>query len=463
MKITIIGAGPGGYESAIYAAKRGAEVVLIEKDKLGGTCLNRGCIPTKAFLASYDINCAVNDAADFGINIPEGDISIDYPAILARKNKVMESLVKGIAFLEEKAGVTIINGTGSIIDAHNVHVDKADGTSEDIATDAIILATGSVPVAPAIFKVNGKNVITSNEVLDFDKAPESMILVGGGVIGCEIGQFLHAMGTEMTIVEALPRLVATMDEDVSKQIARQFKKEKIKVICDDGIKEVNPSDDHVDVVLASGKELSAEYVLVAVGRAPYTEGLGLDATGVAMDERHRVIVDDHMRTNIDDIYAIGDIVPTAQLAHVASKEGMVAVDNILGEDRKMTYHAVPGCVFTNPELASCGTLEKDLIAQGKEVDVDYKVGRCDFKSLGKAQASGHIAGFVKVIVDMNDVLIGAEIVGARASDMLQVLTTAVECGLTAEQVSNSIFPHPTMSEGIREAIHDINGLAITKL
>ena len=182
-----------------------------------------------------------------------------------------------------------------------------------------------------------------------------------------------------------------------------------------------------------------------------------------MAERGRVAVDDHMKTNVDNIYAIGDIVPSAQLAHVASKEGLVAVDNIFGEDRTMTYHAVPGCVFTNPELASCGTLEKDLIAQGKEVDKDYRIGTFDFKGLGKAQASGHIFGFVKVIADMNDVIIGAEIVGARASDMLQVLTTAVECGLTVEQVGNSIFPHPTMCEGIMEALHDIHGMSVHKV
>ena len=463
MKITVIGAGPGGYEAALYAAKRGAEVVLVEKDKVGGTCLNRGCIPTKAFLASYDTLEAVESAEDFGIKIPEGDVSVDYPAVLERKNKVMGNLVKGIQFLCDKAGVTIISGKGSLKDKNTVLVEKSDGSVEEIKTDYIILATGSVPVAPPVFRVDHKRVITSDEILDFDHAPQSMILVGGGVIGCEIGQFLHAMGTDMTIVEALPRLMATMDEDVSKQIARQFKKEKIKVICDDGIAEVNPLEDRVSVTLASGKELEAEYVLVAIGRAPYTEGLGLQNAGVEMAERGRVAVDDHMKTNVDNIYAIGDIVPSAQLAHVASKEGLVAVDNIFGEDRAMTYHAVPGCVFTNPELASCGTLEKDLIAQGKEVDKDYRIGTFDFKGLGKAQASGHIFGFVKVIADMNDVIIGAEIVGARASDMLQVLTTAVECGLTVEQVGNSIFPHPTMCEGIMEALHDIHGMSVHKV
>ena len=228
MKITVIGAGPGGYEAALYAAKRGAEVVLVEKDKVGGTCLNRGCIPTKAFLASYDTLEAVESAEDFGIKIPEGDVSVDYPAVLERKNKVMGNLVKGIQFLCDKAGVTIISGKGSLKDKNTVLVEKSDGSVEEIKTDYIILATGSVPVAPPVFRVDHKRVITSDEILDFDHAPQSMILVGGGVIGCEIGQFLHAMGTDMTIVEALPRLMATMDEDVSKQIARQFKKEKIK-------------------------------------------------------------------------------------------------------------------------------------------------------------------------------------------------------------------------------------------
>lgn len=462
MKITVIGAGPGGYEAAIYAAKKRAEVVLIEKDTVGGTCLNRGCIPTKAFLASYDTLKAVETSSDFGINAG-GEAAVDYPFILARKNKVMGSLVKGIGFLCDKAGVNVINGVGCIKDKNTVTVTKDNGETEDIATDFIILATGSVPVTPAFFKVDKKRVITSDEILDFEQAPQSLIIVGGGVIGCEIGQFLHAMGTEVTIVEALPRIMATMDEDVSKQITRQFKKEKLKVIADDGIAEVNPSSDSVSVKLTSGKELTAEYLLIAVGRAPFTDGAGLDKVGIKVSERGFVEVDDHMRTNVDNIYAIGDIVSGPQLAHVASKEGLIAVDNILGEDKVMTYHAIPGCVFTNPELASCGTLEKDLAAEGKEIGKDYKIGTFDFKSLGKAQASGHTTGFVKVITDMNDTLIGAEIVGARASDMLQVLTTAIQLGLTADQVSSSIFPHPTMCEAIGEALHDLHGLSVNKV
>lgn len=461
MKITVIGGGPGGYEAAIYAAKKGAEVVLVEKDKVGGTCLNRGCIPTKAFLASYDTFETVEKAESFGIK-GLGEPTVDYPAILARKNKVMESLVKGIQFLLEKNGVTLINGTGTLLDKNTVEVTKADGSKESFKTDYVILATGSVPVCPPVFKIDRKRVITSDEILDFAEAPKSLIIVGGGVIGCEIGQFLSKMGTQVTVVEALPRLMATMDEDVSKQISRQFKKEKIKMVTGDGIAEVAPAADHVDVTLASGKALTAEYVLVAIGRAPFVAGAGLENAGVEMGERGRVAVNEYLQTNVDNIYAIGDIIASAQLAHVASKEGFIAVDNIMGAKKAATYHAVPGCVFTNPQLASVGTLEWQLQKAGKEAGKDYKTGTFDFKGLGKAQASGHLTGFVKVIVDANDVIIGGEIVGANASDMLQVLTTAIQLKLTAEQVEESIFPHPTMCEAIMEAIHDIHGLSVNK-
>ena len=440
MKITVIGGGPGGYEAAIYAAKKGAEVVLVEKDSVGGTCLNRGCIPTKAFLASYDTLETVEKAESFGIKV-SGEAEVDYPAILARKNKVMGSLVKGIQFLLKKNGVTLMEGFGSLVDKNTVKVAKSDGTEETFSTDYVILATGSVPIAPPVFKYDGKRVITSDEILDFDQAPKSLILVGGGVIGCEIGQFLAAMGTEVTVVEALPRLLATMDEDVSKQLQRQFKKDKIKVVCGDGIAEVNPADDHVDVTLSSGKSLSADYVLVAIGRAPFTKGAGLENAGVEMAERGRVAVNEYLQTNVENIYAIGDI---------------------MGAKKAATYHAVPGCVFTNPEIATVGKMEFQLEKEGKEAGKDYKTGTFEFKGLGKAQASGHIAGFVKVIADADDTLIGAEIGGARASDMLQILTTAIQLKLKVEDVADSIFPHPTMCEAIMEALHDVHGMSVHK-
>ncbi|MBE6914467.1 MAG: dihydrolipoyl dehydrogenase [Ruminococcaceae bacterium] len=462
MKICVIGAGPGGYEAALYAAKRGAEVVLVEKDRVGGTCLNRGCIPTKAFLASYEVLETVRKADDFGIG-GLGEPTVDYPAIAARKNKVMETLVRGIEFLCTKTGVKTVYGTAQLRDGHSVHVSKSDGTDELIEADYIILATGSVPVKPAVFGVDGRRVITSDEALSFAELPKSLIIVGGGVIGCEIGQFFSAMGTDVTIVEALPRLVSVLDEDASKLLARQFKKEKIKVVTGDAVAETVSGENGAVLRLSSGKELSAQYVLVAVGRAPNTAGLGLAAAGVETDSRGAVLVDACMKTNVDSIYAIGDIVPTPQFAHVSGREGCVAVDNIFGADKRMRYNAVPSCIFTNPELASCGILEKDLQAQGKQPGVDYRVGSFDFKGLGKAQATGRIFGFVKVVCDMNDVIIGAEIAGDRAADMLQVLTTAIACGLTAEQVGESIFPHPTMCEAVKEALHDIHGMSVHKI
>jgi dihydrolipoamide dehydrogenase len=459
MKIVIIGAGPGGYEAAIYAAKKGAEVVLIEKDEVGGTCLNRGCIPTKAFLASSDVLDAVDKAGKFGIQI-EGDRTIVYPEIVARKNKVMGSLVKGIGALLKANGVTVIKGMGSLVDEHTVKVVQEDDSEQMIAADAVILATGSNPVCPPVFKVDRKRVITSDEILDMEQAPESLIIAGGGVIGCEIGQFLATMGTKVTIVEALDSLLANMDTDVSKQLGRQFKKDKIKAITSDSIVSVEADDQHVGVTLASGKALEADYLLVAVGRGANTAGLGLETVGVQTDEKGRVVVNPSLQTSVENIYAIGDIINTPMLAHVAGKEGCIAVDNIFGEAKQAFYHAVPSCVFTNPEIAAVGQMEWQLKQAGIS---DYKVGTFEMKSLGKAQASGHIAGFVKVIANAEDVLIGAEIVGDRAADMLQVLTTAIQLRLTVSQLSESIFPHPTMCEAVMEALHDVHGMSIHKL
>lgn len=459
MKIAIIGAGPGGYEAAIYAAKKGAEVVLIEKDEVGGTCLNRGCIPTKAFLASSDVLDTVGKANKFGIQI-DGEVAVHYPEIIARKNKVMGSLVKGIGALLKANGVTVIQGIGSLLDENTVKVMQKDGSEVVVSADAVILAAGSVPACPTVFGVDHKRVITSDEILDMDKAPESLIVAGGGVIGCEIGQFLAAMGTKVTIIEALPRLLANMDADVSKQLGRQFKKDRIKVITEDGITAVNVDSDQVEVTLASGKTLDAQYLLVAVGRAANTAGLGLEQVGVKTDDRGRVQVDASLQTSVGNIYAIGDIIATPMLAHVAGKEGCIAVDNILGEAKVVSYHAVPSCVFTNPEIAAVGQMEWQLQKDGI---TDYKVGTFDMKGLGKAQASGHIAGFVKVIANAEDVLIGAEIVGDRAADMLQLLTTAIQLHLTVTQLSESIFPHPTMCEAIMEALHDVHGMSIHKL
>ena len=458
MKLTVIGAGPGGYEAAIMAAKLGAEVTIIEKNSPGGTCLNRGCIPTKALLATSDALETIHNAKAFGINV-EGTVAPDFKAVMERKAKVVSGLVKGIEYLFNANNVTMIKGTGKLVDKNTVTVTKDDGSTETIATDKIILATGSVPIVPAMFQFDGKKVISSDEVLDLQELPKSMIIVGGGVIGCEIGQFLSRMGTQITIVEMVDQILPLEDAETAKQLARQFKKDKVKVMTGSGIAGVEVTETGVKANLADGKSVEAELMLVAIGRRSYLDQLNAQGAGVELDERGRIKVNDKMETNIPGIYAIGDIVATPLLAHVAAKEGIVAAYNAVKDAGKtVAYQAVPRCVYTEPEVAGVGLTELECVAQG----IAYKVGQFDFRALGKAQAMGKIQGFVKIIVDSKDVIIGAAVVGAHATDLLAELSLAVHLGLTAEQIGDCIHAHPTLSEAIMEAAHDVHGVCVHK-
>lgn len=451
MKIVVIGGGPGGYVAALKAAMLGADVTVVEKGKVGGTCLNVGCIPTKALLACSDVLNTVKEAKKFGVNF-EADVKADFGAIMQRKEKVVTNLVKGIEYLLENRGIKLVRGAGRLVSNKEVEVTKEDGAKESIPADKIIIATGSIPVVPRFLPYDGKNVMTSDEVLNLKEQPKSMIVVGGGVIGCEIGQFLSRLGTEVKIVEMLPQLLPLEDEDTAKILQRSFKQGKIKFFVGDGISTVEVGEGNVVATLQSGKKVEAEKMLVAIGRRPYTDGLGLEELGIQAD-RGKVIVNEYLETNIEGIYAIGDLTISPDLAHVASRQGMVAVENaILDKKKKMSYKAVPGCVFTEPEVASVGMKEK----QAKEAGINYKVGKFDFRGLGKAQAMGKLQGFVKVITDEKDVIIGAAIIGERAADMLGELTVACELGLTAEQVGEVIHPHPTLCEGIMEALHDVH-------
>jgi dihydrolipoamide dehydrogenase len=451
MKIVVIGGGPGGYVAALKAAMSGADVTVVEKGKVGGTCLNVGCIPTKALLACSDVLNTVREAKKFGITI-EGAISADFGTIVERKEKVVTQLVKGIEYLFETRGVKLVRGLGKLVSNKEVEVTKEDGTKESIPADKIILATGSVPVVPRFLPYDGKNVMTSDEVLHLKEQPKSVTIVGGGVIGCEIGQFLNRLGTEVKIVEMLPQLLPLEDEDTAKILQRSFKQDKVKFFIGDGIATVEVEEGKVVATLASGKKVESEKMLVAIGRRAYTEGLGLEELGMQMD-RGKVIVNEYLETSVEGVYAIGDLTISPDLAHVASRQGIVAVENaVLGKKKKVSYKAIPGCVFTEPEVASVGMKEK----QAKEAGIDYKVGKFDFRGLGKAQAMGKLQGFVKVITDDKDVIIGAAIIGERAADMLGELTVACELGLTAEQVGEVIHPHPTLCEGIMEALHDVH-------
>lgn len=342
MKIIIIGGGPGGYVAAIKAAMNGEDVTVIEKSALGGTCLNAGCIPTKVLLASTEVLSQIENAGEFGLSV-ENNIKINFNKIMSRKDKIVNQLVSGIEFLFKKKGVKYIKGIGSLIDNNTVKIKKEDGSSEILHCDRLILATGSVPVIPKLFPYDGVKVITSDELLNIKELPASIIIVGGGPIGCEIGQFFRKLGTEITIVEMQPHIIPQEDEDVSKQLARSFKMDKIKVITNDAITKVDVEGNSVAAELSSGKLIKSELMLVSVGRKPYFQELGLESAGIKI-EKGKICVNDSMETNIPGIFAIGDLVDSPALAHVAEKEGIIAVENALGKNKKISYKAVPSCV-----------------------------------------------------------------------------------------------------------------------
>ena len=453
MKVAVIGGGPGGYVAALKAAMLGAEVTVIEKNKLGGTCLNVGCIPTKALLASSDVLRTVKEAKNFGINV-EGEVKPDFEAIVARKQKITDELVAGIQFLFDKRGVKKIDGFGKLIDKNTIEVTKEDGSVEEVKADKIILANGSIPTVFPFMPYNGKNVITSDEVLSLEKLPKSLVVIGGGVIGSEIGQFYASLGTKVTIVEVLPQILGRMDSEGAKALARQFKKDKIKVMCNVATDSFEVSDDMVKLNLNNGKSLEAEVVLLCTGRKPNLANSGVAEAGVKMTDRGFIEVNEYMETNLEGVYAIGDIIPGAMLAHVASAEGMVAAENaVKGNSETVNYKSIPSCVYTEPEVAGVGKTEDELKAEG----IPYKVGRFDFRGLGKAKATGKIQGFVKVLVDEDDVIIGATLVGPHCTDLLTELSLAVGLGLKAKDVGKVIHAHPSLSEAIMEALHDVHG------
>ncbi|TQO57217.1 dihydrolipoyl dehydrogenase [Paraclostridium bifermentans] len=452
MKVAVIGGGPGGYVAAIKAAMLGAEVTVIEKRKVGGTCLNVGCIPTKALLASSSLISSIKEAKDFGIHI-NGEVESNFDDIMNRKNKVVSQLISGIEFLFEKRGIKLVNGFGKLVDINKIEVNKEDGSKELVEADKIILANGSQPVILPMFPYDGDKIITSDEALNLKDVPKSLLIVGGGVIGCEFGQFFRALGTEVTIVEMFDQLLPLEDKDVAKQLQRQFKKDKIKVMTGVKIEKCEIVDNEVVATLSNGKEVKAEKALLSIGRKPYLDNSGIEDIGIEL-ERGKVIVNENLETNVKGIYAIGDIINTPFLAHVASKEGLVAAQNaVCGNSKTVNYAAVPRCVYTEPEVAGVGKTEKELQENG----IEYNTGQFDFRALGKAQAIGHFQGFIKILADKNDKIIGASIVGPHATDLLTELSLAVHLGLKVEEVGDVIHAHPTLSEGIMEALHDVHG------
>ena len=451
--IIVIGSGPGGYVAAIRASQLGKKVAIVEKAELGGVCLNWGCIPTKALLKSAQVFTYCKNAAHYGVAV-EGEVKPDFEKIVARSRTVADTMSKGVAFLMKKNNIDILTGWGRLAGEGKVEV---DGTLYE--ADAVILATGARPRQMPFMPVDGEHVISSKEALTLPRLPQSMIVVGSGAIGSEFACLYASLGVKVTVVEYMPQMMPLEDEEVAKAMERSFRKMRATVLTSTTVKAVRVEDGicHVDIEGKKGAEtLQAEVVLSAVGVKSNIENIGLEEMGIAV-ERDKVVVDEHYQTSARGVYAIGDIIATPALAHVASAEAIHCVEHICGlEPDAVDYSTIPSCVFTTPEVASVGMTEQ----QARDKGIEYKVGRFPFTASGKATAAGDRDGFVKLIFDDEERLIGAHLVGATVTEMLGEPTLAKRLGATAHAIAKTIHSHPTMHEGLMEAAEAAIGAAI---
>jgi dihydrolipoamide dehydrogenase len=448
--LVIIGSGPGGYVAAIYAAKKGLNVTIIEKDKLGGTCLNWGCIPTKSLVKSADVNHYINHADTFGIVI-EGKTRVDMEKVIARKDEVVHQLVSGIDYLMSSNKIEVLKGSASFINEKQI---KVEADTETIITfKDCIIATGSSISRVPIPGVDQPFVLNSTQALADTNLPSSITIVGGGVIGMEFAFIYRKLGVEVSVVEFLDRLVAMVDTEISTELKRQAKKIGINVYTSAKVTNIQQANSKQAIVTyedSKGEHLIvSEKVLVAVGRHPNIEGLAIENASINLKKNNRgILVDSKMKTNVEHVYAIGDVTDIIQLAHVASHQGIVAVNNILNNVIEMNYHAVPNVIFTSPEIATVGYSEEDAKAN----NIDYQVSKATYKNNGKALTQDQTEGFVKLIKDKKtNKIIGAALIGADASTLISALTIAIEKGVTDEELREIIFAHPTTGEVIHEA------------
>jgi dihydrolipoamide dehydrogenase len=450
--VVIIGSGPGGYVSAIRCAQLGFKTAIIEKySTLGGTCLNVGCIPSKALLASSHHYSEIAHFADHGIEV-SGAIKVNLEKMIARKQAVVDQTSGGVKFLMDKNKITVFEGLGSFVDATHVAVVKADGTSETIEAKNIIIATGSKPSSLPFIKIDKERIITSTEALKLKEVPKHLIIIGGGVIGIELGQVYLRLGAQVSVVEFMDRIIPGMDSSLSKELTKVFKKQGMKFYVSHKVKSVERKGDIVTVQAENAKgesiSLEGDYSLVSVGRSPYTQGLNAEKAGVKITDRGMVEVNDHLQTNIPNIYAIGDVVRGAMLAHKAEEEGTMVAEIIAGQKPHINYNLIPGVVYTWPEVAAVGQTEEQLKAAG----VEFKSGSFPFKALGRARASGDLDGFVKILADAKtDEVLGVHMIGARCADLIAEAVTAMEFKASAEDISRMSHAHPTFAEAIKEA------------
>ena len=458
MKLAVIGGGPGGYVAAIRAAQLGAEVTLIEKNAMGGTCLNVGCIPTKALIHSADLYHEIQkDAAKNGILV--GEVSIDFAAMQKRKQTVVKQLVNGVGGLMGANGIQVIKGTAKMKGVAEVEVETAEGT-ESLSFDKVLIASGSVPSAVPIPGHDLDGVVDSTGALNFEEIPKSLCIIGGGVIGIEMAHVYQRLGTKVTIVEMLPDILMNLDADITAPIKKLFKKNKVDILLETKVGSIEKTEEGLLVNMTdkegTAKSVTAEKVLMCVGRKPQTAELGLEEIGVAT-ERGRIVVDENYQTNVENLYAIGDCIGGIMLAHVASAEGIAAVEKMMGQESHIDFRTVPSCVYTSPELSGVGLTEKEAIAKG----VNYEVGKFPLVGNGKSLIIGETSGLVKIIADKETgEVLGMHMCGPNATELIVEGALAIHKKATVEDLLATVHAHPSVGESLQEAAHAVFGNAL---
>jgi dihydrolipoamide dehydrogenase len=451
--VAVIGSGPGGYVAAIRCAQLGMKTAIIEKySTLGGTCLNVGCIPSKALLdSSHHYDEAVNHFAEHGIELP-GEVKVNLKKMIERKSAVVEQTTKGIDFLMDKNKIDRFEGVGSFKDDTHINIKSKDGKTQTIEAKNTIIATGSKPSSLPFIKIDKKKIITSTEALELKEIPKHLVIIGGGVIGLELGQVYLRLGSEVTVVEYMDRIIPTMDSAQSKELMKVLKKQKMKFALSHKVNSVETKGKEVIVKAKDKKdkevEFKGDYCLVSVGRRPFTDGLEAEKAGVKLNERGQIEVNENLQTSAKNIYAIGDVVKGSMLAHKAEEEGVFVAETIAGQKPHINYNLIPGVVYTWPEVASVGKTEEQL----KEEKTEYKTGQFPMRALGRSRASGDTDGFVKILSDKNtDEVLGIHMVGARVADLIAEAVTAMEYRASAEDIARMSHAHPTYAEAVKEA------------
>ncbi len=450
--VVIIGSGPGGYVAAIRCAQLGMNTAIVERySTLGGTCLNVGCIPSKALLDSSEhYHNATHTFAEHGVKV--SSVKADLKQMIARKNAVVEQTCGGVSYLMKKNKIDVLHGHGTFVSANKLSV-KSDKETKEIEFDKAIIATGSKPVTPASFNYDKKRVITSTEALNIETLPKKMVIIGAGVIGLELGSVYARLGTEVEFIEYQTRILAGMDKDIARELQKTLKKIGVKFHTGHAVTEVNGAAKSATVKFKKRDtedilELKADYCLIATGRKPYTDNLGLENIGVTTDDRGRINVDAHLETSAKGIFAIGDVIKGTMLAHKAEEEGILVAEYMTGQKPHINYNLIPGVVYTWPELAAVGKTEEQL----KEAGIEYKVGKFPMKALGRARASMDIAGLIKVISDKTtDEILGVHMCGARVADVIMEAVALMEFRASAEDMARISHPHPTYTEAVKEA------------